>query len=263
MVFKKHFGYRFLGSVLLGIMACSDEPNNEIPPETPVFPPFTATTFLDSDILTESDPTVFTGLSYIGQALRTMFDRRVNDWVTLEPFLFNAGYQDGLSIEVQVNPEFLDVDTAEVLAQKYARAIGQLPRALRRDIETVWIHQGTELFGGGNNNILIHTGQASLYEDEGILEEILVHEAAHTSLDADHAGTSGWLSAQEADGNFISTYAKDNPTREDMAETFLMYLAVRFLPERIDTSLQDIVLNTIPNRMAYLDRQDFSMYPIE
>ena len=67
-------------------------------------------------------------------------------------------------------------------------------------------------FGGGNNNLLIHTGQGAQYEASGILEETFVHEAAHTSLDAVHASSAGWIAAQQADPNFISTYARDNAT---------------------------------------------------
>ena len=92
-------------------------------------------------------------------------------------------------------------------------------------METVWIHRGTEPFGGGNNNLLIHTGRADLYAADGILEETLVHEAAHTSLDAAHASAPAWLAAQSADPTFISTYARDFPNREDIAESVLPYLA--------------------------------------
>jgi hypothetical protein len=192
-----------------------------------------------------------------------MFDRRVNDWINETPFLFNSTYDDGLSIEIQVNPEFQDSDAAEIEALKFAEVIGRLPTALRIDVETVWIHKGTEPFGGGNNNLLIHTGQSTLYENDGILEETLVHEASHTSLDAKHSTSPGWGSAQESDGNFISIYARDNPTREDVAETFLLYMAIRYRSDRIDQLLENKILETIPNRIMYFDDQTFNMYPIE
>ena len=51
------------------------------------------------------------------------------------------------------------------------------------------------------------------FTSKGILEETLVHEAAHTSLDRTHATAAGWLAAQTADGTFISTYARDHPLR--------------------------------------------------
>ena len=249
-------------NLILLIVSCSNDNKQVIPPVNFV-PPFAGTIFLDPDIITDSDITTFVSLSYAGQATRTMYDRRVNDWITVTPFLFHSTYDDDLSIEIQVNPEFQNSDAAELEALKFAEVIGRLPTALRIDVETVWIHKGTEPFGGGNNNILIHTGQSTLYENDGILEETLVHEASHTSLDAKHSASSGWVLAQESDGNFISTYARDNPTREDIAETFLLYMAIRYRPDRINKSLEDKILETIPNRIKYFDNQNFNMYPIE
>jgi hypothetical protein len=192
-----------------------------------------------------------------------MFDRRVNNWITVNAYLFNASFDDGLTAEIQVNPEFSSSDAALVEAQKYGEVIGRLPTALRTSVETVWIHKGIQPFGGGNNNLLIHTGQADLYEADGILEETFVHEAAHTSLDSTHAAATGWLAAQTGDGTFISTYARDFPDREDIAESFLPYLAIRYRSDRISQPLADTIVQTIPNRIAYFDNQSFDMYPIE
>ena len=225
-------------------------------------PPFFGTIFIDPDIITASDPTTFQGVSYGGQGLRTMFDRRVNAFIVLNAYLFNASFNDGLAAEIEVNPEFGSSSAALDVAQKYGMVIGRLPTALRADVQTVWIHQGTQPFGGGNNNLLIHTGQSALYEADGILEETLVHEASHTSLDADHASAPGWLAAQAADGEFISNYARDNPGREDIAESFLPYLAVRYRADRISQSLSDTVAQTIPHRITYFNAQSFDMYPI-
>ena len=67
----------------------------------------------------------------------------------------------------------------------------------------------------------------------GFTEEVMFHEAAHTSLDVAHANAPGWREAQRADGGFISTYARDNPDREDIAESILPYFAVRVHTGRI------------------------------
>ncbi len=230
---------------------------------TEVVPPFHGTIFLDPDILTSSDPTAFSSSTYAGQASRSMFDRRVNKWTKVNAFLFEANFEDGLKIEIQVNPEFQDSAVAAKESLKYAREIGRLPTVLREDIKTVWIHQGTQPFGGGNNNILIHTGQSDLYEKDGILEETLIHEASHTSLDRDHARSSGWKLAQKADTNFISTYARDNPLREDIAETFLLYLAIRYRTERISPELGTTIEKTIPNRLSYFDKLYLELYPMK
>ncbi len=225
--------------------------------------PYSGTIFIDPDIITSSDPTTFTGMQYAGTGDRLMFDRRVDSFVTLNAFLFNVSFSDGLSTEIEVNPEFGTAAVAEAAASYYATVIGRLPTVLRSDVETVWIHEGVEPFGGGNNNLLIYTGQAAQYSSQGILEETLVHEAAHTSLDAAHASSPGWLAAQQADPSFISDYARDNPTREDIAESFLPYLAVRYRLDRISQSVADTITSTIPNRIAYFDDQDFNMFPIQ
>jgi hypothetical protein len=220
-------------------------------------PPFDGTIFIAPDVITENDPTTYLSLSDAGQGQRTMFDRRSDSWETLNAYLFNASFSDGDDIEIQVNPEFFDVAYARSEALKYAPVIGRLPRYLRVDVQTVWIHKGVNPFGGGNNNLLIHTGQAESYASSGILEETLVHEASHTSLDAKHANAAGWLAAQNADGEYISTYAKDNPTREDVAESFLPYFAYRYRPDRISQSMANVISSTIPNRIAYFDSQSF------
>ncbi len=232
------------------------------PPPTPD-PPFGGTIFIDPDIITPEDPSTFVALEPTGRGLRTMYDRRVADWVQVEAFLFEATFDDGFTVEIQVNPEFATEAASRQVAEQFAGPIGQLPTALRMDVEAVWIHRGVQPFGGGNRSLLIHTGQADLYIDQGILEETFVHEAAHTSLDADHAEAAGWLAAQQADPTFISNYARDHPIREDIAESFLPYLAVRYRADRISASLRATIEETIPNRIAYFDSLGLVMYPID
>jgi hypothetical protein len=249
---------------VLGLTGCGgDAPSDPLPGPFPLPPPFGGTIFIAPDIITSDDPTTFLGLTDAGQGSRTMFDRRVNGWVTLDAFLFDASFDDGLTVEVQVNPEFGTVEAARVEAEFYAEVIGRLPTALRLDVETVWIHEGIRPFGGGNRNLLIHVGQGDLYLAEGILEETFVHEAAHTSLDAYHASAPGWLAAQAADPTFISTYARDFPDREDIAESFVPYLAVRYRADRIPASLRVIIEETMPNRIAYFDGLGLDMHPID
>ena len=228
-------------------------------------PPFQGTVFIDPDVITPSDPTSLSEVTYAGRGERTMFDRRPSDWVELNAYLFNARFDDELSSEIQVNPEFGSVLAAEAAANKYARMIGQLPTVLRNDVETVWIHKGEQLWGGGNDNILIHVDQYvhdPFFRD--FEEEALVHEAGHTSLDGEHAEAPNWLAAQAADGGFISTYARDDPKREDVAESVLPWLAVRYRSNRISGNDEQKILDAIPNRLVYFDREIVrqDMYPI-
>jgi hypothetical protein len=219
-------------------------------------PPFWGTIFIDPNIVTAEDPSTFKNISYKGQSPRQMYDRR-SSWVNLQAFLFEAQFEDGSIIEMQVNPEFKDKSMAEVEAKKYAFLIGQLPAVLRKDIHTSWIHKGNNGWGGGNNNILIHTGAP--FERDGIEEETLIHEAANTSLDSYHANNNDWLDAQRKDNHFISDYAKENPTRQDIAESFLAYIAVTHRSDRISSELKSTILKTIPNRIKYFDNQNFDL----
>ena len=61
-----------------------------------------------------------------------MFDRRVNGWITVDAYLFNASFDDGLAAEIQVNPEFGGSNAALAEAEKYAEVIGRLPTVLRK-----------------------------------------------------------------------------------------------------------------------------------
>ena len=217
---------------------------------------------MDPDIITASDPTTFQTLTASGRGIRTMFDRRVNAFVQFDAYLFDATFSDGLSAEFQVNPEFGSSETARLEAEKYAVVIGRIPKALRTSVLTVWIHKGVQPFGGGNNNLLIHVGQGDIYIADGILEETFVHEAAHTSLDAAHAASAWLLSAQVTDVNFISSYARDNPAREDVAESVLTWLAVRYRASRIDPAQIAKIQQAIPNRLAYFDALNLVVLPV-
>ena len=111
-------------------------------------PPFRGTIFIDKDIITNADSSTFIDVLYTGIEQRTMFDRRVDDWVIMTPYLFDASFNDGLKCEIQVNPEFGNSDNALIEALRYGEEIGRLPTALRKYVETVWIHKGIKPFGG-------------------------------------------------------------------------------------------------------------------
>ena len=131
-------------------------------------PPYKGTIYLDGKIITTADPTAFLSVTDAGQADRSMFDRRLDGWKSLNAYLFNAKFDDGLAAEIQVNPEFGSSDAARIQAQKYGAVIGKLPKAARTQVKTVSIHQGVQLFGGGEN-LVIHTGQADQYEANVII----------------------------------------------------------------------------------------------
>lgn len=218
-------------------------------------PPYSGTVFVDPDILLPSDPSTFVQVVDAGSGSRQVFDRRTNVSGIIDALLFNAYYSDTGTVEIQVNPEFGAIEAASKAAF-YGHAIGQLPLALRVDVRTVTIHKGDEAFGGGNNNILIHTDSPG-YHGEW-LEETIFHEACHTSLDSRIANTSSWISAQTTDPDFISTYARDNPNREDVAESCLLYYALRYSGERVAADTLTTISTTIANRILVLDSHNIN-----
>jgi hypothetical protein len=230
-------------------------------------PPYSGTIFIAPDIITSEDPTAFAALKKSGRQKRTMYDRRANGWVVHQAHLFTASFKVAekssrkSKIEIQVNPEFTS-EEAEKEARYYSEVIGRLPASLREHVETVWIHRGNNDYGGGNNNLLIHTGRTADYLRAGILEETFVHEATHTSLDEFHANDKDWLKAQRNDPGFISSYAQKHPLREDLAETFLLYFALSYKEDRLPEKMKTLIQKTIPNRIKYLDSIDFDPYPV-
>lgn len=225
-------------------------------------PPYQGTVFLDPDIIVPSDPTDFVDLEPAGRGERLVYDRRAAAWITIRAYLFDATFGSGLTTEFQVNPEFSTWEEAEAAARDYAPAIGQIPAALRGDVDAVWIHRGDEAFGGGNRSLLVHTGRGAQYRQQGFLAEVFVHEGVHTSLDSTHADAPGWRAAQAADPTFISTYARDHPDREDLAESFSAWLAVRHRRDRITEGMADTITAAIPNRLAYFDSLDLNLCPV-
>ena len=61
--------------------------------------PFSGIIFIDPDIITPDDPTTFVSLSYQGRGQRTMYDRRVSDWITINPYLFPAVFDDSIFLK--------------------------------------------------------------------------------------------------------------------------------------------------------------------
>ena len=226
-------------------------------------PPYWGTIFDFPDVINSSDPTTFQELIYVGRDNREMFDRRKGGrWINKKVFLFNAIYE-GRTIEIQVNPEFKNPNNAFQEAFFYSETIGRLPNFLLTNVKTVWIHKGNNDWGGGNENLLIHTGDTDISEE--IIEEVLIHEAAHTSLDWNWGGVinkTQWQKSKRKDKEYISEYAKEYPEREDVAESILPWIAVRYRLDRIPKIHAEIILKTIPNRLKFFDEQNFDMYPL-
>ncbi len=172
-------------------------------------------------------------------------------------WLFDASCDGGAnSFEIQVHEDFTEADAASA-AQKYGKAVGHLPKALRSGIGTATgililpIHKGSHSWFAGRRS-----GKIGVYTElaqDKYNEEAMVHEAAHVSLDNRVRSDPKWLAAQKADGKYLSDHARNHPQREDVAESFLAYLSARYVPSRISRTWETTIWQTIPNRIAYFD----------
>ena len=225
-------------------------------------PPYEGTVWITPDLITPSDPSSFSGAIFAGRRTREFWDRPAERWTSVDVYLFSARY-GSVEVEFQVHPEFRSREAAEAEVEDYATPLGQLPRVLLSGVREVEISASNNGWQGNEVLGIIHIYTGFSEEAAGFWEEILVHEGGHTSLDAVHMGTAGWLAAQEADSVFISEYARDNPDREDVAESISAWFAVRYRPERLSESDRAAILTAIPNRLLYFDEQGFDMSPYQ
>jgi len=217
-------------------------------------------------LITPADPTTFQNVTAAGRGSREVWDGRVRDFVTINAYLFTARFTDGLTTEVRVNPAIGSMSAAEDAANTYARVLGQLPFVLRAGVESLTIHDCCHDAAYGGSGSITHyvTEYPSMYPYDHS-EEVMLHEGVHAALDYTlwHTDTSDYPIIQEADGTFITDYARENPGSEDLAESFPPWLAVRYRPDRISREDYQKIMHAIPNRLTWLDAhaQTFNMSP--
>ena len=210
-------------------------------------PPFNSSLSIGGDIINENDPTTFVNLVSRG------FSEDSN------VFLFDAIYSDGLSVEFKAGEEFGSVEASSVQVNLYASMMGRLPYGLREDVVEIRIHQGDGPISGGAGVIGIQTEKALQYGSK--IEEVLIHEAGHSTKSFGNTYDASWIEVQQADGEYISNYARDYSRTEDITESYLAYLALRYRSDRINELTAQRIAETIPNRIAYFDNIYMNMYP--
>lgn len=227
-------------------------------------PPFSSTADTVFDIITLDDPSDYVCLSYQGRTTRQMWDKRVDNEFDFEVFLFQVHFSNSAPIDIIVNPEFGTVEAAEVEARRYTHALGQLPLVFRHGIRQLGIHDGTPTYSAGAGKIFVYAERTTRRISQNHLEESMMHEAAHVSLDPQYARSAEWVAAQNSDNRFLTRYAEDNPEREDIAETALFAYGLLRHPGRIPPVDSRDILLAVPARLAFfkevLDQEpvDFS-----
>ena len=234
-------------------------------------PPFGGTMWDLPDLITPSDYTVYSTSSYQGIETRLFYDKSIPDFINYPAHIYKVNFGDGLSVDFEIYSEFTE-DEANSIKQKYAPLMGQLGKELRKNIKSIEFLKGEEGASAQRSedlnyaNITLHidwlNNIVETRPDGDKTEELFIHESAHLSIDPYVYGKQEWADAVSLDGNYISTYAQDNPNSEDIAETFQAYIAVKYFPDRISNSLRDTILSVCLNRFKYFDslNLDLSIY---
>jgi len=219
-------------------------------------PPYSGTVFVAPKSITSKDKSI------ANQAKFTRADK--NNWI------FNVSYSDGLSTKINVSRDYKSKSIAQKEANKIVKSLGQLPIVLRRPLKDVFVK-----IGAGRTTAVSDKGLFNIYQEriknrsnDGHLEELVFHEATHIAIDPyiRHKpgwldGSKKWVDAQKKDNAFISTYAKDHHEREDVAESFALYLTYRFKRNRLSKSEQNNIRKTMSARMAFFDSLNLDLYP--
>lgn len=214
-------------------------------------PPFSSTADTVFDIIRVDDPSSFVCLSYQGRTTRQMWDKRLDDEFDLNVFLFHAHFDDSPPFDIIVNPEFGSVEAAEAEARRYTHGLGQLPLVFRHGIRQFGIHKGMPTFSAGAGKIFVYAGMTTQRIGENHLEESLLHESIHATLDRQHARSDAWQAAQASDDRFLTRYAMRHPQGEDLAETALFAYGLIRHPGRIPPVDSRDILAAVPARVDF------------
>ncbi|MEZ4462926.1 MAG: hypothetical protein R3F43_00035 [bacterium] len=193
----------------------------------PAAPPFEGTAFLDPGIITAADPTSFVDLTYAGQAPREMFDRRTGAFGTVKARTYFGALRQQQDGGVQVNPEFTQAE-AEAQARAYATVVGRLPAFAFRDLDTLWIHKGTSRSAAATATCSSTPSKATSTRRAGSSRRSSFTRARTRRSTAITPRRRGGSRRRPPTAASSPPYARDNPTREDVAETMVPYLAQRF-----------------------------------
>ncbi len=178
--------------------------------------------------------------------------------ISYDAYIFYAHFESGNIIRVLVNTKYKNFERAEKLALRYATLMGQLPTFLneKNAINSITIHPGKRRWIASGKKITIYPS-SDWYDHE----KSLIHEAAHAAVDDRLVNDPDWKAAVDADGKYITKYARTNEF-EDAAETVIFWIAVRCKEDRISKSNYKRILKAIPNRLKYLDQQNYDVYPL-
>jgi len=188
-----------------------------------------------------------------------------NDWKWMEPervesFTWSIDSESEITVSVSLD---IPQNRAD-LSRSVALAFASIPRQIRgsHNYGIAVDDRDGGYYGEAYNKVILGYEQTLRTLADGFLEELLTHEVAHAALDKYFYNTRGWSNAVSQDfGRFISEYASDNPSTEDVAESILPLAAILSAePSDLTADDKEYLLASaswIPARYEYLSGQVF------
>lgn len=205
------------------------------------------------DFITSDDPSAFKALRFLGREARELPARRSDELIDKDPFLFEVTFNDGSKVEIWAHSSFGSVDQAERYAMMLSVPLGKLPSVMRGKLAHVVIHKGNETaFGEAEGNFfVVYSENMETRVRDHDLEETVFHESVHATLEMTYRKHRDWLAAQEEDTGFMTKYAADNPSLEDLPEAALFAYTMLENPGRLPAEVESWVQSHMPNRLAF------------
>jgi len=237
--------------------ATADEPAGDESIGSPSAAPLYRSSVIgtDFDFITESDPSAFERLEFVGFRKFEMPDKRgTGEPLIQDAYLFDAHFSDGTKVGLALDQDFGSRQAAEQDARRYTAPLGKLPSLYRRNLKHVVVHQGgadTTAFAEDKGHFfVIYSGNATKRLATHDLEETFFHEGSHASIQAKHLEERAWKDAKRSDNAFVTNYARTD-AQEDFAESALFAYTLIFNPDRIPASEREKIEKRLAHRIAF------------
>ena len=215
------------------------------------------TTLKELKFFKKTENKAFTGVKGLPEFCKSC---KKHQKIKYDAYIFHAFYENGDKVLFLVNTEYKSFEQAEKQALRYATLLGQVPAFLKESgFDRITISPGKRRWVASavsGKRITIYPA-ADWYEHE----KSLMHEAAHLSVDHLLVNDPNWKAAVDADGKYITKYARTNQW-EDSAETVIFWVALRCV-DSISKRTKKKIIKSIPNRIKHLDKMNLNTYPLE
>lgn len=207
----------------------------------------------DIDFIKDGDSDAFESFIYLKQERKEMPGANTNELFDEKAYIFKASFSNQKELEIWCHSSFISKDKAEEYVAKLCPRLGKLPEIQRDMLNHVVIHTGnrTAFAETEGRFFVLYSENMDTRIRNNDLEETVFHESVHASLQDIYENTSEWKTAQEKDKNYITSYAMEKPSLEDMPESALFCYTLIKYPGRLSTEIENWVKEYIPNRLEF------------